>query len=388
MDINRDFINFVNDIYKDEDMAILHRPIFSNDAKKYLIECIDSNFVSSVGQRVVDFEDQIKKQTGAKYAIATVNGTSALHIALMLSGVERGTEVLTQAVSFIATCNAISYCGALPVFVDISRSTLGMDPKSLKDFLENNARKTKNGTINSKTGNKISACAPMHTFGHACEIDQIVLICNEWDIPVVEDAAESLGSYYKNKHTGTFGKTGIFSFNGNKIVTTGGGGMIVTDDDEIGQKAKHITTTAKITHPYEYHHDMIGYNYRLPNLNAALGCEQMEHLDEYLRIKRELANNYKAFFSETSISYFSEPKECNSNYWLNAVILDNKEQRDEFLLVTNKSKVMTRPIWGLLNKQKMFRDSFCVDLPVSNWLEERIVNIPSSVPNHKLKDKI
>ena len=283
-----DLILFIRNIYQTDAFIPLHEPRFFGNEKAYVAECIDSTFVSSVGKFVDQFETMMAEFTGAKYAIATVNGTAALHIALKLSGVENGCEVITQPLTFIATCNAISYCGATPVFVDVDRDTLGMSPESLKSFLNDVAVRRPDGTYNKNTGKKIGAVVPMHTFGHPCRIDLISDICHEYNIPLVEDAAESLGSYYQGKHTGTFGLISAFSFNGNKTITTGGGGMIITDNEQIAKHAKHITTTAKIPHAYEYVHDEIGYNYRLPNINAALGCAQMENLTEILQKKQQV----------------------------------------------------------------------------------------------------
>lgn len=374
-----EFECFVRGIYTREEIA-LHRPIFSGNEKLYLKECIDSNFVSSVGARVTEFEHGAAAYCGAKYGVATVNGTAALHIAMVVAGVERGDEVITQALTFIATCNAISYIGAHPVFVDVDKSTLGMSPDALRNFLAANAEMRDGIAINKSTGRRFAACVPMHTFGHPCRIDEIAEVCAEFGIPMVEDAAESLGSYYKGKHTGNFGLLGAISFNGNKIITTGGGGMIVTNDEAIARKAKHITTTAKIPHPYEFVHDQVGYNYRLPNLNAALGCAQLEQLGEFVRIKRNLAERYSKFFAEKGVPFVSEPEGATSNYWLNAIVLDSREERDSFLKYTNDKGVMTRPIWRMMTELEMFKHCQHDGLENSLWLEDRVVNIPSSVP--------
>jgi perosamine synthetase len=357
----------------------LHEPVFFGNEKKYLNECIDSTFVSSVGKFVDHFEEMVAEYTGSKYAIATVNGTAALHIALKLAGTDEQSEVITQPLTFIATCNAISYCNATPVFVDVDRDTMGLSPQSLLSFLQAETIQKESICYNKTTGKKITAVVPMHTFGHPCRIDEIAAICKEYNITLVEDAAESLGSYYKGRHTGTFGKMAAFSFNGNKTITTGGGGMIVTDDEALAKHAKHITTTAKIPHPYEYIHDEIGYNYRLPNLNAALGCAQMETLDTILKYKRELAERYKDFFTKEEISFVEEAEAATANYWLNAIILNDKTQRDLFLKESNDSGVMTRPIWRLMNRLDMFRSCQSTDLSNALWLEERVVNIPSGV---------
>ncbi len=370
---------YVKNIYAGEGVT-LHRPVFSGNEKSYLAECIDSNFVSSVGARVTEFEKGIAAYTGAKYAIATVNGTAALHIAMVMAGVTREDEVITQALTFIATCNAISYIGAEAVFVDVDRETLGMSPVALKAFLQQEAVLKDGVAFNKGTGKRFAACVPMHTFGHPCRIDEIAAICSEYGIPLVEDSAESLGSYYKGRHTGTFGLLGAFSFNGNKIITTGGGGMIVTDCPEIAAKAKHITTTAKVPHPYEFVHDQVGYNYRLPNLNAALGCAQLEQLDGFIEIKRRLAARYADFFADKGIPFVREPADSKSNYWLNAILVDDLEERDRMLKHSNGNGVMTRPIWRVMTKLEMFKHCQHDGLENSLWLEERVVNIPSSVP--------
>ena len=372
-------VDFIKETFKTQEFIPLHEPRFIGNEKKYLNDCIDSTFVSSVGKYVDTFEKEFAVSVGSKYAIATVNGTAALHISLILADVQKDDEVITQALTFIATCNAISYIGAKSIFVDVDLDTMGMSPKSLKEFLESNCELINNKCINETTKKIIKACVPMHTFGHPCRIDEIKEICDAWNITLVEDAAESLGSYYKEKHTGTFGKVGAFSFNGNKIITSGGGGVIVTDDETIAKRAKHITTTAKIPHPYEYVHDQIAYNYRLPNINAALLVAQLEQLDGFLKSKRELALKYKEFFSKEDINFIEELKDSRTNYWLQAVLLKDKNQRDEFLEFTNKNGVMTRPIWKLMNELKMFKDCQKDDLKNSKYLEERVVNIPSSV---------
>lgn len=373
-------VSFIQNIYKTKEFLPLHEPRFFGNEKKYVNDTIDSTFVSSVGKYVNQFEKMVAEFAGSKYAVATSNGTSALHVGLKLVGVDETCEVVTQPLTFIATANAISYCNAKPIFVDVDKDTLGLSPKKLKLFLEEFTFINDNGECINKTTNKtIKACVPMHTFGHPCKIDEIVEICDKYNISVVEDAAESLGSYYKGKHTGSFGKIGIFSFNGNKIITTGGGGMIVTDDEEIAKRAKHITTTAKVPHPYEYIHDEIGYNYRLTNLNAALGVAQMENLEIFIQKQIELANMYDVFFKDLDMEFIKEPKDAKSNYWLNAVILKDRDQRDEFLEYTNKNNIMTRSIWRLMNKLDMFKDAQCGDLTNSEWLEERVVNISSSV---------
>ena len=399
-------IDFIRSLYPNRETIPLHEPFFGGNEKKYVLDCIESTFVSSVGKYVDRFEEMIRDFTGAKYAIATVNGTSALHIALKLAGVDQGDLVITQPLTFIATCNAITYCGAEPIFVDIDPETLGMSPDSLANWLQENVElkveRVEEGLegldpqpsqlsqpsqpykpyhkINKK---RISACVPMHTFGHPCKMDSIMEICNRYHIPVVEDAAESIGSYYKGKHTGTFGKLGILSFNGNKTITTGGGGMILTDDDELGPLAKHLTTTAKKPHPWKFEHNMIGYNYRLPNINAALGCAQMEMLPEILKNKRETAHIYQDFFQTiTDINFITEPEDCISNYWLNAILLKDMKERDAFLEQANAQKVRCRPAWILMNKLEMFNHCLTTEIPISEKIESKLVNVPSSYRNN------
>jgi perosamine synthetase len=366
-------------LYGNQDFIPLHAPVFSGNEKKYVNETIDSTFVSSVGAFVDRFEQMIRDYTGAGYAIATMNGTAALHMALLLAGVKQNDLVLTQPFSFIATCNAISYIGAQPVFVDIDAKTLGLSAEKLEAYL---AQETvmKNGTcFHKKTGQRIAACAPMHTFGHPTEIDRLVDICNQYNIPLVEDAAESIGSSYKGRQTGTFGLLGTFSFNGNKTITCGGGGVITTNDPAIGKMAKHLTTQAKVPHRWDFVHDHIGYNYRLPNLNAAMACAQMEQLETFVQNKRETAAGYGAFFREKGITFVQEPEGAHSNYWLNAVLLKDQEERDAFLTFTNDNGVMTRPAWRTMHKLPMFENCLRGDLSVAEDIEARLVNIPSSV---------
>jgi len=372
-------IAFIQKIYQTTDFIPLHEPRFAGNEKKYLNECIDSTFVSSVGKFVDEFEEKIANYTDAKYAISTSNGTSALHISLILANVGQNDEVITQPLTFVATCNAISYCGAQPIFLDVDKDTMGLSPVSLKEFLENNTTVKNQQCINNKTGKMIKACVPMHTFGHPCRIDEIKEICDKYHVFLIEDAAESVGSVYKNKHTGTFGQIGVMSFNGNKIITAGGGGCIITNDKDLAKKAKHLTTTAKMPHKWDFSHDMVGYNYRMPNLNAALLVAQLENLDNFISSKRKLANVYEVFFSRVDCDFVKEPMESKSNYWLNSILLKNKRQRDEFLNETNSNGVITRPIWTLMNKLPMFEHAQCGDLKNSEWLEDRVVNIPSSV---------
>lgn len=370
---------FIRDLYPDTEIIPLHEPLFIGNELKYLKECVESTFVSSVGPFVDRFERMIEEYTGAKKAVVCVSGTNALHIALLLSGVERDDEVITQPLTFIATANAITYCGASPVFIDVSKKTLGMDPDKLEDYLIKNTSVLKGYCINKISGKRIKACLPMHTFGHPVEIEAINDICIRFHMELIEDAAESLGSKYKNRHTGTFGKFGILSFNGNKTVTTGGGGMILTNDIKLGERAKHLTTQAKTHHPWEYIHDEIGYNYRMPNINAALGCAQLENIDFNLKKSREIADKYKKFFESINISFFSEPENCFSNYWLNAIFLKDRTERDAFLEYTNGHGIRTRPAWRLMNNLRMFQNCATGDLSNANDIENTLVNLPSSV---------
>lgn len=372
--------DFVHQLFGTEETVPLHAPLFIGNEKKYLNECIDTTFVSSVGKFVDRFEEAMAAYTGAKKAVVCVSGTNALHMAMMLVGVERDDEVLTQALTFIATCNAISYIGAHPVFIDVDMETLGLSPKAVKAWLEKNAE-LKNGVCyNKKTGRRVKACIPMHTFGHPVKIDELVQICDEWHLELVEDAAESIGSLYKGQHTGTFGKVGAISFNGNKTITTGGGGMLLFQDEELGKLAKHLTTQAKVPHRWAFVHDHIGYNYRMPNINAALGCAQLENLDRYVENKRETARIYADFFKNIpDITFFTEPENCRSNYWLNVVMLKDKAAQQEFLEYTNDHGVMTRPVWELMNRLEMFKQCETDGLKNTEWLADRIVNIPSSV---------
>lgn len=381
-----EIVSFIRKTYnKPEGFIALHEPTFKGNEKKYLEECIDSTFVSSVGKFVDKFEEQMAQYTGSKKAVVSVNGTNALHMALILLGVKPDEEVITQPLTFIATANAISYCDANPVFIDVDRDTLGLSPDALSKWLDENSEiklsqdHTTKQAYNKNTGRRIAACVPMHTFGHPCRIDKIMELCNSYHIEVVEDAAESLGSYFKNQHTGIFSKIGILSFNGNKTITTGGGGMLLFNDEELAKSAKYLTTQAKVPHPWKFVHDEIGYNYRMPNINAALGVAQLEQLPGFLNAKRKIAEEYNTFFKTQNIQFVKEPENSKSNYWLNALLLNNRKERDEFLEYTNKNGIMTRPIWELMNKLKMYRDCECGDLTNAEWLEERVVNIPSSV---------
>ncbi len=374
-----DVINFIQDKFHTKDFIPLHEPRFVGNEKQYLNECIDSTFVSSIGKFVDKFEEKIADYVGTKFAVATTNGTSALHIALLLANVKENNEVITQPLTFVATCNAISYCGATPIFIDVDKDTMGLSPSALHEFLEKNTYIKNQQCINNKTGKVIKACVPMHTFGQPCRIDKIKDICDEYCITLIEDAAESLGSLYKNKHTGTFGQMGVLSFNGNKIITGGGGGCIVTNDEILANRAKHLTTTAKVPHRWKFVHDEIGYNYRMPNLNAALLVAQLEQLDGFLENKRQLAKKYKEFFKKSDIVFVTELENSKSNYWLNTIILRDAQQRDLFLDEANSKGIMARPVWALMNKLPIFKNAQSGDLTNSEWLEQRVVNIPSSV---------
>lgn len=371
-------VEFVRDIYQTNDFIPLHAPIFDGNEKAYVMETIDSTFVSSVGKFVDEFERKMEAFTGSARAVATVNGTAALHAALYMAGVERGDLVITQALTFVATCNALYHMGAEPIFVDVSPVSLGLCPKALEAFLAENAEITNEGCVHKQTGRRIKAVVPMHTFGHPVQLDELVAICLKWQLVLVEDAAESLGSFYKGKHTGTLGDFGAVSFNGNKIITTGGGGVVLCATEEAGKHTKHVTTTAKVPHPYEFFHDEPGFNYRMPNLNAALGCAQMEMLNEYLMQKRDLAARYQQFYESSDYDFVSEPSYAKSNYWLNAVLCPDVESRDELLTYTNNSGVMTRPIWKLMHRLPMFSNALRGDLSQSERIEAHLVNLPST----------
>lgn len=379
-------VSFIRDqFHRTEGFIPLHEPHFRGNEKKYLLECVDSTFVSSVGKFVDRFEEMVQDYTGAAKAVVCVNGTNALHLALKLIGVNSGDEVITQPLTFIATGNAISYCGALPVFVDVDKDTLGLSPVKLEEWLVSNAEIREDRgqvfSINKTSGKRIAACVPMHTFGHPTRIDEIVVVCRKYGIRVVEDAAESLGSFYKDGHTGTFSEIGVLSFNGNKTITTGGGGMLLFQDEKLGEHAKHLTTQAKLPHKWEFRHDYVGYNYRMPNINAALGCAQMEQLPSFINHKRQLAQIYKEYFYNKGIEFIDEPLNSKSNFWLNAILLEDIEERDHFLSFTNANGVMTRPAWELMTKLPMFAGCQAGDISNSTWLADRLVNIPSSVIN-------
>ena len=372
-------ISFIKSQYKTEEFIPLHVPYFGGNEKKYLIDTIDSTFVSSVGAYVDCFEGMMTEITATQKAVAVVNGTAGIQIALRLVGVKKNDEVITQALTFVATANAIAYNNAHPIFLDVDLDTMGLAPKAVENFLLEFGDLREDGCYNKKTGRKIAACLPMHTFGFPIHLDELVAVCSQWNIPIVEDAAESLGSEYKGKPTGSFGKLGVFSFNGNKIVTCGGGGAIVTNDIVLGEKGKYITTTAKIPHPYEYVHDELGYNFRMPNLNAALACAQLEQLDGFLENKRKLAKEYQSFFATSGIIFRTETPETKANYWLMCVELENKIERELFLSSTNANAVMTRPIWQLMYRLPMYAHCQRDEQFNAQFLEERIVNIPSSV---------
>jgi aminotransferase in exopolysaccharide biosynthesis len=373
-------IRFIREQYRTNGPIPLHAPVFRGDEKALLAACIDSTFVSSVGEYVNRFEQDVATYTQSPSAVATMNGTAALHIALQLAGVTTNDLVITQPLTFVATCNAIAYLGAAPLFIDVDRTTLGLSPTSLSDWLNENARLDEQGLCRAISGNQIiRACVPMHSFGHPCDLDTLVAVCGQWNIALVEDAAESLGSLYKGRHTGTFGMLGILSFNGNKIITTGGGGMILSNS-ALGVRAKHFTTTAKTPHPYRYMHDEVGYNYRLPNLNAALGCAQMAQLEDFITAKRALAEQYASHLNGSDLHFVREPAHCRSNYWLNTVICETPTMRDALLSATHAQGIGTRPVWDLMTTLPMYAACKKGDLRNAEWLAERLVNLPSSVP--------
>ena len=359
----------------------LHEPVFEGNEWHYLKDCLDSGFVSSAGQYVEKFEQKIAEFTGSKYAIALVNGTSALHLAMIVGGVKSGDEVIMPSLTFVATANAVSYTGAIPHFVDVNQLDLGIDAVKLRQYL-NEITVIKNGNcLNRKTGRIIRALLPMHVFGHPCNILELLAIADEFHLTVIEDAAESLGSFYNEKHTGTFGKIGIISFNGNKTITTGGGGVILTDDREIAYQAKYLSTTAKQPHAFSYMHTDIGFNYRMPNLNAALGCAQLEKLPYFLNSKRRLFNLYfDAFFKVENVLLFQEPIHCRSNYWLQTLLLDEElvPYHEDIIISCINSGINVRPVWTPLHLLPIFADSPAASLPVTINLAKRLINIPSS----------
>lgn len=374
----KDTISFIQDSFKSTEFIPLHAPTFGGNEKNYLIDTIDSTFVSSVGAYVDQFEGMMTAITNTKKSVAVVNGTAGIQVALRLVGVSAGDEVITQALTFVATANAIAYNGSTPIFLDVDLDTMGLSPNAVSQFLQEFGDLRDEGCFNKKTGKRISACLPMHTFGFPVHLDELKAVCDAWKIPIVEDAAESLGSIYKDKPTGSIGEMGVFSFNGNKIVTCGGGGVIVTNNEQLGSKGKYITTTAKVPHPYEFFHDELGFNFRMPNLNAALACAQLEQLNYFIENKRKLAFQYKSFFDELGIYFRTETPNTKANYWLMCVELENLNARDLFLKETNAAKVMTRPIWKLMYRLPMYQHCQRDEQLNAQFLEERIVNIPSS----------
>ncbi|MDB4921083.1 LegC family aminotransferase [Mucilaginibacter sp.] len=376
----KDIADFIKLQFPGQEFIPLHVPLFIGNERKYVMDTLDSTFVSSVGAYVDRFEEMMCEITGASYAIAIVNGTNALHMALLLADVERDDEVISQSLTFIATCNAISYIGAHPLFLDVDKDSLGLSPQAVETYLQQKAELRADGfTYNKITGRRIKACVPMHTFGLPCRIDEIAGICDAWNITLVEDAAESLGSYYKGRHTGVFGKIGTFSFNGNKTVTSGGGGALITNDEALAKKAKHLTTQAKMPHQWAFVHDAIGYNYRMPNLNAALACAQLELLATFVENKRELATIYHDKFETLGVQFCNELPGAKANYWLNTILLNNKAEREDFLGFMNANGVMSRPVWELMHRLPMFENAQKGELANSEWIADRLVNIPSSV---------
>lgn len=377
-DLFKEFVTFTKTLYPDKNFIGLHEPIFKGNEKKYTAECIDSTFVSSVGEFVTRFEKDTAQFTEAPYAVACVNGTAALHMALILCDVKQDDEILTQALTFVATANAISYCRAYPIFIDSDPNRLGLCANKLEMFLQEYADIRNDGfCYNKKTGRRIKACVPMHVFGHPVDLDKIGEICRRYQISLIEDSAESIGSYYKGRHTGNVGDVSILSYNGNKTITTGGGGMLIMSDEILAKKAKHLTTTAKRIHKWEFYHDQVGFNYRLPNINAALGVAQMEYIGEILENKRKTAMLYKDFFKQSDIHFVEEPSDSKSNYWLNTLLLSNADEKTAFLEYTNANDVMTRPAWDLMCDLPAFKNAQCGDLTVARDLYSRLVNIPS-----------
>lgn len=378
-----DYMTFVREIRDicdvHERFLPLHAPLLDGKEKAYVLDAIDSTFVSSVGEYVARFEEDLCRATGAGHVIACSNGTAALQVALHLAGVGQGDLVLTQALSFVATANAIAHCGAEPVFLDVSEGDIGLSPDAVRSFVEKECTVLSNECRHKASGKRVAACVPMHTFGLPCRIAELAGLCAEWRIALVEDAAEALGSSYHKKHCGTFGLLGTLSFNGNKIVTTGGGGAIMTDDPDLARRAKHLTTTAKLPHAWEYRHDDVAWNYRLPNLNAALGCAQLERLEYFLSAKRARAKAYEDLFSGTEWSFICEKDHCYSNYWLCAVLTRNIEERDAFLRLANEAGVMTRPAWESLHRLPMYSHCLHDTLAVTEDVVARLVNLPSGL---------
>ena len=371
-------VKFIRDTYKTNEFIALHEPSFNGNELSYVTDAIKSTYVSSVGKFVDEFEKGIERYTASPGAVSTVNGTAALHASMYVAGVKAGEVVITQALTFVATCNAIHHMGAQPVFVDVSKRTMGLCPKALELFLEENAVLAVDGSYLKSSKKRIRAVIPMHTYGHPVELDEIVVICKKWKLSLIEDAAESLGSFYKGRHTGTFGDFGAISFNGNKVITTGGGGMVLCASQERKQSVKHVTTTAKVAHPYEFFHDVAGFNYRMPNLNAALGVGQLEVLNSHLLKKRQLAMHYKAFFKGSEYAFFDEPVDTKSNFWLNSLVCSNFDARNDLIEKANATGIMMRPIWTPMHKLPVFNDALRGDLSNTEWFEARVVNIPSS----------
>jgi len=375
------FVSAVREMFSTYDFIPLHAPRFDGREKEFVLNTLESTFVSSVGEYVDELETQLANYTGAEYAVATSSGTAALHTALHLVGVQPRDEVITVPLTFVATCNAIRYCGAEPIFVDVEHQTLGLCPESLGNFLDTNAEVYDDGLCHNRSSGKIiRACVPVHNLGHPARVGEIEKICDRYKIQLIEDSAESLGSTVDGTHTGRIGRIGVLSFNGNKIITTGGGGALITSDDVLARRAKHCTTTSKQSHPWLFLHDELGFNYRMPNINAALGCGQMEQLNDYVEAKRWLASRYKEWFSDyTNVEYFSEPLGARSNYWLNAILLESRDERDRFLRYTNGVGVMTRPMWTPMHTLPMYQNCQRSKLDTAEALEARLVNIPSSV---------
>ena len=372
------FVEIVKKMYG-KDFVPLHEPTFNEKEVEYVTDCVKTGWVSSVGAYVKKFEEELAKFVGVKRAVAVVNGTAALHIALKVAGVEAEDEVLMPSLTFIATANAVNYCNAIPHFIDVHRDTLGIDPYKLDGYLQQIGEVRNGEFFNKQTNRRIKALVPMHTFGHAVHLNELVELAEKYHLVLVEDAAESLGTYYQGKHTGSFGKINAMSFNGNKIITTGGGGAILTDDEDLADYAKHLTTTAKKTHKWEYVHDEIGYNYRMPNINAALGCAQLEKLEQFLHAKKELTKTYKQLLENIDgVQLFMQPAFSNSNYWLQTLLLDESTDRNEVLTFLNENGVMSRPIWQPMHELDMFKNCPSMDLTLTETLKEQIVNIPST----------
>jgi len=375
------FISLLKSVLKEDGKIPLHEPLFAGKEWKYVKDCLDTGWVSSAGKYVNEFDFKLEQYTGIKHSIAVVNGTAALHICLKLAGVRQGDEVLVPALTFVATANAVVYCGAIPHFIDIEVKSLGVDPVKLYDYLKEIAVIKNDICFNKQTMRPIKAVIAMHTFGHPVDLEPLLEVCKKYKLELIEDAAEALGSYYKNRHVGSYGRLSAVSFNGNKIITTGGGGAILTNDTELAKMARHLITTAKVPHPWAFIHDQVGYNYRMPNINAALGCAQIEQIDRFIANKRALAEKYrKAFSNVHGIRFFTEPEYARSNYWLNTLIIDEeyKEMRDLLLSETNKQGISTRPSWELMNKLEMYKDCPRMDLSIAENLGQRIINIPSS----------